>query len=101
MRSSDTTNHKETDVNVQQKSWQDEHSIGGLRPDAVLSNGAIESEEVNVDDEACINSPDVVTSSKNETDDNNNTNGERGFEAVISNKNSKTAIFYSEVSTGG
>ena len=63
-----------------------------MRPDAVLSNGAIESEEVNVDDKACINSPDVVTSSKNETDDNNNTNGERGLEAVISNKNSKTTI---------
>ena len=66
------TNHKETDVNVQQKPRQDEDSIGGLRPDAVLSNGAIESEEVNVDDEACIDSPDVVTCSKNETD------GERG-----------------------
>ena len=49
MRSSDTTNHKETDVNVQQKPRQDEDSIGELRPDAVLSNGAIESEEVNVD----------------------------------------------------
>ena len=77
-----------TDVNVQQKPRQDEDSIGGLQPDAALSK-----EEVNVDDEACINSPDVVTSSKNETDDNNNTNGECGFERVISNKNSKTAIF--------
>ena len=35
----------------------------------------------------------MVTSSKNETDNNNNTNGECGFERVISNKNSKTAIF--------
>ena len=72
------TNHKETDVNVQQKPRQDEDSIGGLRPDAVLSNGAIESEEVNVDDEACINLSDMVTSSKNKANDNNNKIGERG-----------------------
>ena len=63
VKSSDATNDEVTDTDVQKKPsihlmWgpiqrneaQDEDSIYGLQPDAVSSNGAIESEEVNIDD---------------------------------------------------